>query len=555
MALTLENALNFGGLFGSTVIAGARGIDKPVENISVLEIADSSISKWVEKNQLYITSFYAIRNDIQQQKVVIKTLYENGCCGLILCNVGMLLQSIDDEVIDYCDQVGFPLIQARADVSYIEIMTPIINELFVNNSLTSALNSSDNSDFLDIILNEGKTENVLREFNCRLARKISYYDIYGQLVFGDEETEETGREMEYLNENFNHVLYLCSRRGYAVIELGEKSKLFALIRSQRNLFGVLITDHGENEDPEEALLKKLIIPCALLLGRRDRVADYHEREEEEFVTDLITGNFASEEIARQRAEEIGFGRESVDRLVIVNINTLHRTRDKKRQSDIQLYIKNTLMPRVMRFVKSFCSENWCVFRSDIILVFIDSEESKVQMDAFCDKLREVFRTGSLSLSVSIGISRIIDSPANIPAAYSEAYKAAILGRENYGPERILFYDQVWFFGQILDMSRNEEALEARYWLLRPLEDYDNEHGTNLVYTLKKLLYNSGNVQKTARELYIHKNTMLQRKNRITDLLGYSPFEMPHLLNLFMALGIKDAEDAKDDEWYKDGILK
>ena len=46
MALTLENALKFGGLFGSTVIAGARGIGKPVENISVLEIADSSISKW-----------------------------------------------------------------------------------------------------------------------------------------------------------------------------------------------------------------------------------------------------------------------------------------------------------------------------------------------------------------------------------------------------------------------------------------------------------------------------------------------------------------------------
>ena len=173
MALTLENALKFGGLFGSTVIAGARGIGKPVENISVLEIADSSISKWVEKNQLYITSFYAIRNDIQQQKVVIKALYENGGCGLILCNVGMLLQSIDDEVIDYCDKVGFPLIQARADVSYIEIMTPIINELFVSNSIKPAMNSDDDSGFLDIIINEEKTENVLREFNRKLSRRIS----------------------------------------------------------------------------------------------------------------------------------------------------------------------------------------------------------------------------------------------------------------------------------------------------------------------------------------------------------------------------------------------
>lgn len=555
MALTLENALKFGGLFGSTVIAGARGIGKPVENISVLEIADSSISKWVEKNQLYITSFYAIRNDIQQQKVVIKALYENGGCGLILCNVGMLLQSIDDEVIDYCDKVGFPLIQARADVSYIEIMTPIINELFVSNSIKPAMNSDDDSGFLDIIINEEKTENVLREFNRKLSRRISYYDIYGRLVFGEEDSEETQWELEYLNENFNHILYLCSRRGYAVIESRGKNKLFALIRSQRNLFGVLITDHMGTEDPEETLLKKLTIPCALLLGRRDRVADYQEREKEEFITDLITGNFASEEIAQQRAGEIGFSRESVDRLVIVNINTLHRMSDKKRQSDIQLYIKNTLMPRIIRFMKSFGSKNWCVSRSDIILVFVSSNELKITMDVFCDKLMEIFRTGSLSLSVSIGISRMIDSPVNIPDAYSEAYKAAILGRESYGPEQIIFYDQVWFFSQILDMSRNKEAKEARYWLLRPLEDYDNEHGTNLVYTLKRLIYNSGNVQKTAKELYIHKNTMLQRKNRIIGLLGYSPFEMPHLLNLLMALEIKDAEDTKTDEWYKDGLIK
>lgn len=555
MALTLEKALKFGGLFGSTVIAGESGIDKPVENISVLEIADSSISKWVEKNQLYITSFYAIRNDIQQQKVVIETLHENGGCGLILCNVGMLLQSIDDEVIDYCNQVGFPLIQARADVSYIEIMTPIINELFVNNSLTPALNSSDDSDFLDIIINEGKTENVLREFNHRLSRRISYYDIYGQLVFGDEEQEEIRRELEYLNENFNHVLYLCSRRGSAVIELGGQSKLFALIRSRRNLFGVMITDHEAEEDFEETLLKKLIIPCALLLGRRDRVADYREREVEEFVTDLITGNFASEEIARRRAEEIGFSRDSIDRLVIVNINTLHRTPDKKRQSDIHLYIKNKLMPRVMQFVRSFSPKNWCVFRSDIILVFINSDESKVAIDVLCDRLMELFKTGSLSLSVSTGISRRIDSPANIPAAYSEAYKAAILGRENYGPDKTVFYNQIWFFSRTLDMSRDDEAQEARYWLLRPLEDYDSRHGTDLVHTLKRLLYNSGNVQKTAKELYIHKNTMLQRKNRITELLGYSPYEMPHLLNLLMALEIKSVEDAEEDEWYRDGFLK
>ena len=60
MALTIREALKFGGLFGAVVVAGQTGLDTPIESISVLEVAEGSISRWVLKNQLYITSFYAI---------------------------------------------------------------------------------------------------------------------------------------------------------------------------------------------------------------------------------------------------------------------------------------------------------------------------------------------------------------------------------------------------------------------------------------------------------------------------------------------------------------
>ena len=550
MSLTLRQALKFGGLFGSTVIAGEDGLDRPVENVSVLEIADSSISQWVEKNQLYVTSFYAIRDNIPQQKVVIETLYESGCCGLILCNVGILMQNIDEEVAEYCNRVGFPLVQARNNVSYIEILTPIIGELFVNNEIAPAVRSEDAGSFLDIIINEDKTENVLRGFNARVGRSISYYDIFGQLIYSDGSAAEIESETAYINEQFNQILYLCSKRGFALIDSGDKTKVFALIRSQRNLFGLLVTDYREGENPED-VINQLIIPCALLLGRRDRMTDYKERVEEEFVTDLITGNFASEESAQQRAAELRLNRDSIDRMVIVNVNTFHRTPDKKQQADMRQFIKNTLMPQVIHLVKSYGEKNWCAFRSDIVLVFLDCKDSGIQIDSFCEKLKKIFEDATLKLSVSLGVSKPISGAKGIPVGYAEAYKAAILGRETYGSEEIVFYNQVWFHSQLHDMSKTKEAQEASNWILRPLKEYDSAHGTDLVYTLKCLLYNSGNVQKTSEELYIHKNTMLQRKNKIISLLGYSPFEMPHVLNCLMALGVMDAEHVS---WYKDSML-
>ena len=144
MALTIREALKFGGLFGASVVAGETGIDKPIESISVLEVAESGISRWALKNQLYITSFYAICDDASKQEVVIKTLIGCGCCGLVLCYVGMWVEQIDESIVELCDEAGFPLIQARADVSYIEILEPIISLL--NEESTQTVSGNDYSD-------------------------------------------------------------------------------------------------------------------------------------------------------------------------------------------------------------------------------------------------------------------------------------------------------------------------------------------------------------------------------------------------------------------------
>ena len=61
-------------------------------------------------------------------------------------------------------------------------------------------------------------------------------------------------------------------------------------------------------------------------------------------------------------------------------------------------------------------------------------------------------------------------------------------------------------------------------------------------TLKCLLTNGTNTMDTAKEMYVHKNTILQRKSKIIELLGYSPFEMPNLLNFLIIIDIWNYEN-------------
>ena len=267
MTLTIREALKFGGLFGSVVVAGEAGIDSPVESVSVLEIADSSISHWVEKNQLYITSFYAIWSDVEKQELVIKKLWENGCCGLVLCNVGMLLQQIDQDILDLCDSLGFPLIQARANVSYIEIITPILSSLVSDKTIIPAIDdfSAVRNDILNLIANEENTESILTYLNKQIGKQISYYDIYGNCIFSDVDQSILFKEQQYLKGNFNHVLYSCSTKGYAKLVVGGVERLFVLIRSSKNLFGIFVTDCKElPEDLNRDFLCPIETSCILL---------------------------------------------------------------------------------------------------------------------------------------------------------------------------------------------------------------------------------------------------------------------------------------------------
>ena len=109
MALTIREAMKFGGLFGARVVAGEESLDHVIESISVLEVAESSISKWVIENQLYITSFYAIWDDIEMQKIVIQSLINCGCCGLVVCNYNTWIRKFDDTIIELCNDNHFPL--------------------------------------------------------------------------------------------------------------------------------------------------------------------------------------------------------------------------------------------------------------------------------------------------------------------------------------------------------------------------------------------------------------------------------------------------------------
>lgn len=544
MGLTIKAALKFGGLFGSSVVAGEKGLNVPIESVSVLEVAEQNISRWALKNQLYITSFYAIWDNAARQKEVIETLINCQCCGLVLCYVGTWIREIDSSILRLCDEAGFPLIQARTDVSYIEIMNPIITLLYEENTKALVINdySVVRNDFLNLVVNEENADKVFGQINQHLKKKVSYYDTYGKAIYSDRGADIIQSEEEYLKDNFNRILLECSRDGYTVKDMNGKKNAVVLIRSLKNLFGLFFMDYDEDfeESLKNGLINSMVVSATLVLQKKSKMSHVHEALVEEYVTDLLVWNFPSNAKALERGLDLKLSLLDKNQIIIVNINSIQNETNLKVQQDMQKYIKRVILSQMKKLLNLYDSKSWLVFRSDTILLFLNNQKSSTELKALGERLLRIF-DGKFDLSVSIGISNAFTSITDIPDAYAQAFQAATVGREHYGANKVIFYDAVYFFQKLRLMCRQPETAEMCYKLLKPVLDYDENHGTELMDTLECLLVNNENVKQAAEQLFIHKNTVLQRKNKIVELFGYSPFDMPHRLNFLMVFDIMKKE--------------
>ncbi len=120
------------------------------------------------------------------------------------------------------------------------------------------------------------------------------------------------------------------------------------------------------------------------------------------------------------------------------------------------------------------------------------------------------------LRLHVGVDRD-SSDQSLPDAYNQASKA-LSASMAFGASRLLFYRDLH-----LDLFVHEipETLKAEF--VAKIFGACSISERQAYCTMLKLLYHhNGSIQKTADELFIHKNTLQYQLNRLQQLTGYDP---------------------------------
>lgn len=127
MKISLRKALEVSGLSEAKILAGEEKLDDVfIDSVTTIEVTDDTIGDWIEENQLCISAMYAIRDNLEQQLNLVRILHERKCAGLIICHVGIWIKELEKELVALCRELSLPLIKPAKNISYLDILNPLI---------------------------------------------------------------------------------------------------------------------------------------------------------------------------------------------------------------------------------------------------------------------------------------------------------------------------------------------------------------------------------------------------------------------------------------------
>jgi purine catabolism regulator len=253
-------------------------------------------------------------------------------------------------------------------------------------------------------------------------------------------------------------------------------------------------------------LDQALMVLALEFSMKDSVKRIREQAREEFFIQLLAGTLAMEDIAQYRAKQIGFPTGKPQYIL-----ALQAGKNEAGKMALQELKKNhpsiSMAGHVGDLVVAACSTS----QTDLVS---QRNEAVELANSICEQIQN---RHNLQIVMGIGYPR--ERLSNLHESYAEAKKALDTGQKVSGFGRVIHYSDIYVEEMLLDLV-DHPALNALYQIyLSPVQTYDQKNGTDLLQTLELYVRFGGNTKKVANQLFIHRNSVNYRLERIKEILG------------------------------------
>lgn len=358
--------------------------------------------------------------------------------------------------------------------------------------------------FADLALRGGGVDEVAQAVTEVLGGKLVVLDPDGRCVASvgaDQSKDAPAAWLEAVAQSRAEGRAVCSDGTW-----------FAAVVAGSEAFGALVLrGRADLEGADQRVLERAALVTALLQLMNRTAMETENRIRGELISDLVTNGERAGDPHHERARQVGFNLEDEFAVVVAQAehDRLHR----------------------LAFAASHLaslSDGIAGLHQDRAVLLLPGEDPGAAARRVAKELAV-----AIGQPVTVGAAGPVRGPESVPGAHAESLRCLealiALGREGDGTSS----RELGFMGLLLGEARGVEGFVMS--VLGPVIEYDERRGTGLVQTLETYFANGGNLTRAKDELHVHVNTVAQRLDRVSQLLGPDWQQAEQALEIQLAL--------------------
>lgn len=294
----------------------------------------------------------------------------------------------------------------------------------------------------------------------------------------------------------------------------------------------LVDGHQDLNEFDKLVLIYGADVCAIELAKTRAIATAIEQTRGDWIQMWLSGTPTDDDLLATRAQQSGF-----DSMIPYMVSVFRASTRSGGLLPLESLISLVRDDLSRRQINGAVGQYVDVI---IVLYPLDNPAQAIRVRQCVEELRMQLATRTPSGLVSSGISRPVQGLSALREAYREAKDALSIAAELGDQEKTTFYGDLKLYQFLLSLKdRNLEQLRRFYEeSLYPLVEHDERKQGDLIRTLTGFFEAGGNLAKAAKDLAVHRNTLVYRLERISELTGLDLNDSDNLLILHLALKVQ-----------------
>lgn len=502
------------------VVAGSRGLSRPVRWVHVLESADSC--QYLNGGELILSTGLGFGGAREKRLAYLSELIRRKAVGLCM-ELGEYIPHIPEDMREMADHHEFPLIVFHRPVRFVDI-TQDLHEHLISRQMQALRDLEAYSRSLQqLSLQTQGIPKVLQQFQTAVQTQVFLYPPDGLTQFVPPLPQSVQTELvELMRGHFSRG----EQTDTAAVTFpltDSKQLVYQPIMAMGHLLAYVGLILYERQTDEYLLLTldSTVGALAQIMMRKMFVEEQALATENRLFDDLIANRPIPEELMRSLMGLASTGKPPLYHAMLLSFarQPADGQTDLLPPHDLNAVFRSVLSRLGYRaFIR--CTGNRFMF---LLVEKQTIADSRRQLQKTMQELARICKQMlGQSVQIGFGISRAGRRLSDAGKHLAEAEQALAFQHEAQSP----FFADLGLFRLLFHIPHDPVLKNFIHDYLEPLLAHDNEHGSQLVQTLRVYLDTNQSKQEAAEKLFIHRQTLYHRLEKIAECLG-DDFLQPH----------------------------